>query len=62
MSTTVLEITSCGVSVYLSSAQEVLETPSFPHRNVVENGPAEVATATLLGRQRLMSVDGALKI
>lgn len=62
MSTVVLEITSCGVSVYLSSAREALAILSFAHRNAVENGPAEMITATLLGRQRLMWTDEALKM
>lgn len=62
MSTVVLEITSCEMSVYLSSAQEALATPSFSHRNAVENGPAGMVTATLLDRQRLMLVNGVLKM
>lgn len=52
----ILETTNCGASVYLSSAQETLRSSSFLYRSAVESGPAESATATLLDRQRLMSM------
>lgn len=52
----ILETTNCGASVYLSSVQETLRSSSFLHRSAVESGPAESATATLLDRQRLMSM------
>lgn len=47
--------TSCGTSVYLSSAQWSVGSSSFPHRNA-DDSPAEMATARSSDRQRLMQL------